>query len=86
MERVEPGSTDSKTRWFLQRYLLGDRSTVAGTVYGTIVVLAVLAAGAKTYEHHLWQLAAIAATVSQVTSDVVSSANVFDRRASAVRR
>jgi hypothetical protein len=57
MESVDTGS---KTRWFLQRYLFGDRSTVAGTVYGTIVVLSVLAAGAKAYEHHLWQLAAIA--------------------------
>ena len=46
----------------LKRYLLGDRDTVAGTVYGTIVVLAVLAAGANTYKHHLWRLDAIAAT------------------------
>jgi hypothetical protein len=66
MERVDPPSTDSKTHWFLQRYLLGHRSTVAGTVYGTIVVLSVLAAGAKAYEHHLWQLAAIAGISSFV--------------------
>ena len=46
----------------LRRYLLGGRDTVAGTVYGTIVVLAVLAAGADTYKHHLWRLDAIAAT------------------------
>lgn len=48
-------------RQFLRRYLLGDRRTIAGTVYGTIVVLSVLAAGARTYEHHLWRLASIAA-------------------------
>jgi hypothetical protein len=35
-------------------------------VYGTIVVLSVLAAGAKTYEHHLWRLASIAAISSIV--------------------
>lgn len=49
------------TRQLLRRYLLGDRRTIAGTVYGTIVVLSVLAAGARTYEHHLWRLASIAA-------------------------
>jgi hypothetical protein len=48
-------------RQLLRRYLLGDRRTIAGTVYGTIVVLSVLAAGAHTYEHHLWRLASIAA-------------------------
>lgn len=47
------------TQW-LRRYLVGDRDTVAGTVYGTIVVLSVLAAGAHAYEHHLWRLASIA--------------------------
>jgi hypothetical protein len=60
MERVDSGATDSRVQRFLRRYVLGDRSTVAGTVYGTIVVLSVLAAGARTYEHHLWRLAVIA--------------------------
>jgi hypothetical protein len=46
----------------VKRYFLGRPDTVAGTVYGTIVVLAVLAAGADTYKHHLWRLDAIAAT------------------------
>ena len=46
----------------LRRYLLGDRGTIAGTVYGTIVVLSVIAAGAKAYEHQLWRLASIANT------------------------
>jgi hypothetical protein len=50
----------------LKRYFLGRRDTVAGTVYGTIVVLAVLAAGADTYKHHLWRLVAIAATSAVV--------------------
>ena len=53
-------------RPLLRRYLLGDRNTIAGTVYGTIVVLSVLAAGAKTYEHQLWQLATIAAVSALV--------------------
>jgi hypothetical protein len=45
----------------LKRFILGDRQTIAGTVYGTIIVLSVLAAGAKAYEHRLWHLGAIAA-------------------------
>jgi hypothetical protein len=53
-------------RQFLRRFLLGDRRTIAGTVYGTIVVLSVLAAGARTYQHHLWRLASIAAISSIV--------------------
>ena len=57
----------------LRRYLFGDRSTIAGTVYGTIVVLSVLAAGAKVYEHHLWRLATIAA----VSAGVLWVAHVY---------
>jgi hypothetical protein len=45
----------------LRTLLLGDRRTIAGTVYGTIIVLSVLAAGAKHYKHFLWRLDAIAA-------------------------
>jgi hypothetical protein len=44
----------------LQRFLLGDRQSIAGTVYGTIVVMSVLAAGARTYEHQLWRLIVLA--------------------------
>lgn len=44
----------------LTRLLLGNRQTIAGTVHGTIIVLAVLTAGAKEYQHHLWRLVAIA--------------------------
>jgi hypothetical protein len=45
----------------LKEFLIGDRRTIAGTVYGTIVVLAVLAAGARPYHEHLWRLDVIAA-------------------------
>jgi hypothetical protein len=45
----------------LRRPLLGDRQSIAGVVYGTIVVLASLTAGAKLYEHDLWHLVAIVA-------------------------
>lgn len=39
----------------------GSRDTIAGTVYGTIVVLATLTAGARTFEERPWQLLAVAA-------------------------
>ena len=41
------------------RLFYGSPTTIAGTVYGTIVVLAVLAAGGKAFEHDLWGLTAI---------------------------
>jgi len=44
----------------LKRLLLGDPQTIAGTVYGTIVVMSVIAAGAHAYEHHLWRLVVLA--------------------------
>jgi len=50
----------------LKRFLLGNPETIAGTIYGTIIVLSVLAAGAKAYEHHLWRLDVIAATSAVV--------------------
>jgi hypothetical protein len=50
----------------VRKFLLGDRRTIAGTVYGTIVVLAVLAAGAKSYQHQLWRLGVIAGMSSLV--------------------
>lgn len=46
----------------LTRLVFGSRRTIAGTVYGTIVVLAALSAGGKAYEHDLWHLAAIVVT------------------------
>ena len=39
---------------------MGDRQTIAGTVYGTIIVMSGLAAGAHAYEHHLWRLVVLA--------------------------
>ncbi len=45
----------------LKRFILGDRQSIAGTVYGTIIVMSLLAAGAKSYEHQLWRLVVIAA-------------------------
>jgi hypothetical protein len=44
----------------LTALILGTRQTIAGTVYGTIVVLSAVTA-ASTVEHDLWDLAAIAA-------------------------
>jgi hypothetical protein len=44
----------------LKRYLVGDRRTIAGTVYGTIIVLSVVAVGAKSYKHDLWRLDVLA--------------------------
>lgn len=44
----------------LTALILGTRQTIAGTVYGTIVVLSVVTAG-STVEHDLWRLAVIAA-------------------------
>ena len=44
----------------LKALIVGTRETIAGTVYGTIVVLSVVTA-ASTVEHDLWRLAVIAA-------------------------
>jgi hypothetical protein len=46
----------------LTRLVFGSRRTIAGTVYGTIVVLAALSAGGKAFEHDLWHLVAIVDT------------------------
>jgi hypothetical protein len=43
----------------LNKLVLGSRERIAGTVYGTIVALASLTAGASANEHDLWQLDAI---------------------------
>jgi len=44
----------------LRRLILGHPETIAGTVYGTIIVMSVIAAGAHAYERHLWRLVALA--------------------------
>jgi membrane-associated PAP2 superfamily phosphatase len=49
----------------LTALILGTRQTIAGTVYGTIVVLSVVTA-ASTVEHDLWRLAVIAAATVAV--------------------
>jgi hypothetical protein len=43
----------------LHGLVLGTRERIAGAIYGTIVVLAALTAGATAYEHDLWRLGAI---------------------------
>lgn len=40
--------------------IVGNRDTIAGTVYGTIIVLSVLTAGAPAFEHNEWKLEIIA--------------------------
>jgi hypothetical protein len=44
----------------------GTGETIAGTVYGTIVVMAALVAGAASAQGRMWHLAAIVATTSAV--------------------
>jgi hypothetical protein len=46
----------------LRRLLLGPATTIAGTVYGTIVVLSILTAGASAYQEDPWRLVAIVAS------------------------
>jgi hypothetical protein len=66
MERMKSGDTrDGGSRsatggMGLKRFLFGDQRTIAGTVYGTIIVLAVLAAGGRAYVHQLWRLLTLA--------------------------
>jgi hypothetical protein len=45
----------------LKRFILGDRQRISGSVYGTIIVMSILSAGAESYEHRLWRLVVIAA-------------------------
>jgi len=51
---------------WLRRLVLGTRRTIAGTVYGTIVVLATLMGGAAGFKDNLWKLAAVAAMTTLV--------------------
>jgi hypothetical protein len=57
----------------LKKLVVGDRSTIAGTVYGTIIVMSVLAASAKAYEHQLWRLVVLVG----VTAVVLWLAHVY---------
>lgn len=44
------------------RFVFGSTGSVAGTLYGTIVVLAVLAAGGRAFQDDLWRLVALVVT------------------------
>jgi hypothetical protein len=50
----------------LRRFILGNPETIAGTVYRTIIVMSVIAAGAHTYEHQLWRLVVLAGGTAAV--------------------
>jgi hypothetical protein len=50
----------------LKRFLLGDPERISGGVYGTIMVMAVLAAGAKANQHQLWRLLVLVAVTALV--------------------
>lgn len=50
----------------LSHVLTGSSGTIAGTVYGTIVAMSALAAGASAYAHELWRLTAVVAVGSVV--------------------
>jgi len=68
---AEPGSAPapSALRRLVTAFtqlLFGNKETISGTVYGTIIILAVLAAEARGYEGHMWQLAGVAFTTAVV--------------------
>ncbi len=46
----------------ISQFVFGSRGTIAGTVYGTIIVLAVLAAGGNAYRAEPWHLLVIVVT------------------------
>ena len=46
----------------VKRFVFGSRATIAGTVYGTVVTLAVLATGGMAFQHDLWRLVALVVT------------------------
>jgi membrane-associated PAP2 superfamily phosphatase len=72
----------------LTALIAGTRQTIAGTVYGTIVVLSVITAG-STVEHDLWRLAVIAAAtvaiywIAHVYSDGLGESLKVGRRLTA---
>lgn len=55
-----PPSGPRRILKFFGQLLAGEKDTISGTVYGTIVVLAVIAAEARGYEGDMWQLGAVA--------------------------
>ena len=73
----------------LRRLVLGTQESIAGSVYGTIVVLASLTAGQTVSEHDLWRLNAIVAVsvlvlwVAHVYSDGLGESVHAGRRLTA---
>jgi hypothetical protein len=49
-----------------RRLLLGSADTIAGTVYGTIVVMAALTAGGPAFEDEPWRLVVIVAATALI--------------------
>jgi hypothetical protein len=69
------------------RHLLHGRSaTIAGTVYGTIVVLSMLTAGASAYQDDPWRLVAIVASGAAVLWAAHVHAHVLGESVQAGRR
>jgi hypothetical protein len=68
-----PPSALHRVGKFLAQLFVGDKETISGTVYGTIIILAVIAAEARGYEGHMWQLAG----VTFMTALVLWSAHVY---------
>jgi hypothetical protein len=64
----------------LRRFLLGDRDQISGTVYGTIIVMSVLAAGAKPYRHQLWRLGVIVLWLAHVYAHGLGESLKLGRR------
>jgi hypothetical protein len=50
----------------MRRLLAGSSETIAGTVYGTIIVMATLVAGAPAFKKDLWSLLAIVVVTTLV--------------------
>jgi hypothetical protein len=50
----------------IRRLLLGSPSTIAGTVYGTIVVMAAVTAGGPAFEDEPWRLIVVVAATALV--------------------
>jgi hypothetical protein len=70
----------------VMQFLFGSRATIAGTVYGTVVTLALLAAGGEAFEHDLWELVAIVVTtvivlwLAHVYAHALAESVQLDRR------
>jgi hypothetical protein len=56
----------SQARGGLRELLAGTPETIAGTVYGTIIVMATLVAGAPAFRDELWHLFAIVVVTTLV--------------------